>query len=78
MVRNLDHRLECKDCGTIYLTIPENVDDKTQIHCSTCGLLLGTWGDLETDFAEQGGQNGVFKMDDGQITPIAEGRKLSS
>jgi hypothetical protein len=78
MVKNLNHRLECKDCGTIYLEIPENVTDTSPINCSTCGVFLGNWSDLETDFAEQGGQNGVFKMDDGQITPIAEGRKLSS
>jgi DNA-directed RNA polymerase subunit RPC12/RpoP len=78
MTKNLNHRLECQDCGTIYLSMPETITDESPIYCSTCGQFLGKWRDLETDFAEQGGQDGVFKMDEGQITPIAEGRKLSS
>jgi hypothetical protein len=75
MVLNLDHKLDCKDCGTIYLDIPSNANSDTPIHCSTCGIFLGRWGELETDFARQGGQSGVFHMEDGQITPIVEGRK---
>lgn len=66
-MERLDHKLDCKDCGTIYLDIPETVASDTPIHCSSCGQLLGRWGELERDFARQGGQNGVFEMKDGQI-----------
>lgn len=75
MGQQMDQKLDCKKCGTIYLDIPETVDRNTPIHCSTCGVLLGRWGELEANFAAQGGENGVFKMDEGQIIPIAEGPK---
>lgn len=78
MIKKLDHKLDCKDCGTIYLDIPENVHSDTPIHCSTCGQFLGRWAELEADFARQGGQRGVFRMDEGEITQIDEGRKLPS
>jgi hypothetical protein len=66
-MERLDHKLDCKDCGTIYLDIPDTVESDTLIHCSSCGQLLGRWSELESDFARQGGQNGVFEMKDGQI-----------
>ena len=67
MAQRLDHELDCPDCGTIYLAIPDNVTVDTPIACSTCRKLLGTWGDLERSFNKQGGQNGIFDMHDGQI-----------
>jgi hypothetical protein len=33
---------------------------------------MGRWFEIETEFANQGGQSGVFKMDHGQITEIEE------
>lgn len=78
MARHLNHKLECKNCGTIYLDIPDDVNSASPIHCSTCGLFLGRWEELETDFAAQGGQSGVFRMENGEITQIDEGRKPSS
>ncbi|MDQ0996492.1 hypothetical protein QFZ34_001674 [Phyllobacterium ifriqiyense] len=66
-MERLDHKLDCKDCGTIYLKIPKDVQSDTPIYCSTCGVLLGRWEELERDFNRQGGQDGVFKMNDGQI-----------
>ena len=65
--QRLDHKLDCKACGTIYLEIPENVQSHTPIYCSSCGELLGRWDELELDFNQQGGQNGIFEMHDGQI-----------
>ncbi|MBB3148674.1 hypothetical protein FHS21_005122 [Phyllobacterium trifolii] len=67
MPQRLDHKLDCKTCGTIYLQIPENVQSHTPIYCSSCGELLGRWDKLELDFNQQGGHNGVFEMRDGQI-----------
>jgi uncharacterized Zn finger protein len=78
MAKKLDHKLECKDCGTIYLDIPIDVKSTSPIHCSSCGQYIGRWEEIETDFALQGGQHGVFKMDKGEITQIDEDRKLSS
>lgn len=75
MAKTLDHKLDCKDCGTIYLDIPADVNSDTPIYCSTCQKFLGRWAELETDFALQGGQRGVYKMDEGRITVIDEGRK---
>lgn len=63
----LDHKLDCKKCGTIYLDIPEDVQSHTPIYCSTCGVLMGRWEELERDFNAQGGQDGVFELRDGQI-----------
>jgi hypothetical protein len=70
MIRKLNHRLECKDCGTIYLDIPPDVNGDTPIHCSSCSKFLGHWRKLEKDFASQGGHHGVFHMQDGQINRI--------
>jgi len=72
MGRRLDHKLECATCGTIYLDIPADLKSSSPIHCSSCGNFLGSWGDLETDFARQGGHHGVFRMEKGVITRLDE------
>lgn len=68
MSKRLDHKLDCKTCGTIYLDIPEDASDDTPIECSTCGAPLGTWGALQHDFYLQSlGTTGVFDLHDGQF-----------
>jgi hypothetical protein len=67
MGKKLGHRLECPDCGTIYLRIPDNVQNHTLIQCSSCARVLGRWSELEADFDAQGGHDGVFELHDGQI-----------
>lgn len=62
----LDHKLDCKTCGTIRLDIPEGAGEDTPIHCSTCDGYLGTWGELQNDFIHQAG-DGVFDLDHGKI-----------
>lgn len=37
----LDDMLDCKRCGRIQMTIPDNADEETPIHCSNCGGYLG-------------------------------------
>lgn len=66
-MQRLDHKLDCKKCGTIYLDIPDDVKGTSAIHCSSCGRFLGHWGELSRDFNQQGGQDGVFELKDGQI-----------
>jgi transcription elongation factor Elf1 len=66
----LDHLLECPFCGTIRLRIPVNVQPSTTITCSDCGRLLGTWDELQTDFERQGGNEGVFRLDEGRIKKL--------
>jgi hypothetical protein len=65
--QRLNNKLACPKCGTIYLTLTQNVTYSSPIHCSSCGEYLGTWGELEQDFIAQGGESGVFEMHDGQI-----------
>ena len=67
MGKKLDNKLECPKCQTIYLTLTQNVGPRTPIHCSSCGAYLGTWIELEFDFIGQGGESGVFEMNQGQI-----------
>lgn len=67
MPQRLDLKLECRDCGVIYLDIPVVVSFSTIIHCSECGATLGTWFELESSFIAQGGYDGIFEMDKGQI-----------
>ncbi|TXR46607.1 hypothetical protein FVA77_24100 [Phyllobacterium endophyticum] len=55
---------------TIYLAIPEDVSAYTPIHCTSCGEYLGDWDDLRADFFRQGGLDGAFRLDEGQITRI--------
>ena len=43
-MQRLDHKLDCKKCGTIYLDIPDDVKVTSAIHCSSCGRFLGHWG----------------------------------
>jgi hypothetical protein len=66
-MERLDHKLDCKACGTIYLDIPDDVRNVTPIHCSSCGQFIGYWGELNGDFDGQGGQDGVFELKDGHI-----------
>jgi hypothetical protein len=72
MSQRLNHRLECPQCGTLYLKFPTMLLDDSLIHCSACGELLGRWIELEKDFYAQGGQSGVFELHDGQIIRIDE------
>lgn len=65
--QRLNNKLACPKCGTIYLTLTQNVTYSSPIHCSSCGEYLETWGELEQDFIAQGGESGVFEMRDGQI-----------
>jgi formylmethanofuran dehydrogenase subunit E len=66
----LNHKLECPFCLTIKLRIPANAQPSDLIRCSDCGELLGTWDDLQSDFENQGGQDGVFRLDKGRIRRI--------
>ncbi|MCG6115121.1 MAG: hypothetical protein MEQ84_07965 [Mesorhizobium sp.] len=66
MGKKLDHKLDCKRCGTITLDIPDDATDDTPIHCSLCHDFIGTWGELQDDFNRQAGR-GVFDLKDGQI-----------
>ncbi|MDP3895892.1 MAG: hypothetical protein Q8Q62_04380 [Mesorhizobium sp.] len=62
----LDHKLDCKACGTILLDIPENATEATPIHCSKCGGYIGSWGELQDDFLRQSA-HGAFDLKDGRI-----------
>jgi len=70
MQEYLDHKLECPYCGTIRLRIPADATDSTEIKCDDCGNPLGTWGELQDDFAKQGGHDGVFRLSGGTIKRI--------
>ena len=67
MSEYLDHKLECPFCRTIRLRIPKNAGPDTRIYCDDCGEFLGTWDELQADFAKQGGEDGVFRLDRGRI-----------
>jgi hypothetical protein len=68
MAEKLDHKLDCKKCGTIYLDIPDDLADDAPVACSTCGVHLGLWRDLKADYRRQASQTeGVFDLHDGQI-----------
>lgn len=68
-MKRLDHQLDCKKCGTIYLDLPQGAAADTPIHCSGCHAFLGTWSELQRDFYRQAGQ-GVFYLHDGQIDAL--------
>jgi hypothetical protein len=66
----LNHKLECPYCGTIRLRIPADAIESTEIKCDDCGEHLGTWGELQDDFASQGGHDGIFRLSGGRIKRI--------
>jgi hypothetical protein len=68
----LDHKLECPFCHTIRLRIPKDAQPNTKIVCDDCGQFLGLWGELEDDFAMQGGQHGVFSLNKGKIKRLPD------
>jgi hypothetical protein len=68
----LDHTIECPFCRTIRLRIPRDAGPDTRTVCDDCGRFLGLWGELEADFARQGGQNGVFSLNEGRIKRLTE------
>jgi hypothetical protein len=63
----LNHQLECPYCLTIRLRIPANAQPSTAIRCDDCGRYLGTWDELQADFEQQGGEEGIFRLDNGRI-----------
>ena len=63
----LNYKLTCPICGVIYLRIPHGMTNATVIHCSICNTALGNWREIEADFVAQGGLDGIFEMDQGQI-----------
>lgn len=67
----LDHMLECPYCQTIRLRIPADATPSTPISCSDCGKYLGSWDDIQTDFEQQGGTSGAFRLDKGRIERLA-------
>lgn len=70
MAEYLNHQLECPYCLTIRLRIPAEAKPSTQIVCDDCGGYLGTWDELLGDFEEQGGDDGVFRLDKGRIKRV--------
>ncbi|RUM95436.1 hypothetical protein EET67_23370 [Pseudaminobacter arsenicus] len=73
----LDGKLECADCGTIRMLIPQKADGNTEIHCSICGRLLGSWGDLQDEFAREA-VDGVFELKGGRIKRTGQKRPTRS
>jgi hypothetical protein len=65
--KRLDHKLDCKACGTIRMDIPEYAQEHTPIHCSSCGAYLGEWGELQDDFQRQAGGSQAFDLNHGNI-----------
>lgn len=68
-MKRLDNKLDCKSCGAIYLDLPDDVTDDSEIHCSSCHDLLGTWGELQRDFYRQS-REGLYYLHDGQIDAL--------
>ncbi len=66
--KRLDHKLDCKAGGTIRMDIPENAEEHTAIHCSSCGAYMGEWGELQDDFQKQAGRTEAFDLNNGNIT----------
>jgi hypothetical protein len=66
----LDRKLECPHCGTIRLRIPQDADPYTAIVCSDCGKYIGTWQEIQDDFHDQGGDDGVFRLARGRIKRV--------
>lgn len=66
MPKYLNEKLECPDCGTITLDIPDDAVETSQIHCSQCKKYLGEWGDLQDSFSRQAGA-GVFDVSLGRF-----------
>ncbi|ESY79174.1 hypothetical protein X739_30720 [Mesorhizobium sp. LNHC220B00] len=62
--------MECPFCGTIRLQIPADATPSTRISCAECGRYLGIWDELQTDFEQQGGNDGVFRLDKGRIQKL--------
>jgi hypothetical protein len=63
----LNGKLECKTCGTITMAIPEEADEFTPISCSKCGRVLGSWHELQDDFAKQAREATVLELSGGKI-----------
>lgn len=79
MGKKLDHKLDCKTCGTIYLDIPQDLDDEAPVLCSRCGISLGSWRELKADYREQASETeGVFDLHDGQFEVKAAGKPWRS
>jgi hypothetical protein len=66
-MERLDHKLDCKACGTIYLDIPDdvrNVTPSTAAHAAG-SLVIGV--SLIAISTDRVAKDGIFEMRDGQI-----------
>ncbi|ESY99981.1 hypothetical protein X738_12295 [Mesorhizobium sp. LNHC209A00] len=52
------------------MQIPADATPSTRISCAECGRYLGIWDELQTDFEQQGGNDGVFRLDKGRIQKL--------
>jgi predicted RNA-binding Zn-ribbon protein involved in translation (DUF1610 family) len=64
--RYLDEKLDCPSCGRITLDIPADASEDTIITCSSCGIVIGKWGELQDSFSRQAGE-GVFDVNHGRF-----------
>ena len=67
MGKRLDDKLDCKQCGTILLDIPDGAGESTAVHCSSCGAYMGTWGEMQDNFHSQTDSTKVLDLKDGNI-----------
>ncbi len=65
--KRLDETLECPVCHMIRLGIPADPKPDSPIHCSNCGLFLGTWSEMEDSFFRQAKGARLFDLKHGTI-----------
>lgn len=67
MAEEVDNKLKCKKCGTIYMDIPKGAGEDTPIKCSICGTYIGLWGELQDDFQRQIANTEALELKRGKI-----------
>ncbi len=67
MGQRLGGKLECSECHTTYLRMPEKIIEDSPVFCVTCGNYIGRWHEIQDSIIAQGGLSGVFDLHDGHI-----------
>jgi hypothetical protein len=59
--------LECSECGTTNMRVPDPVSANDQIFCNLCSGYIGRWYEVERQLRGQASCEAVYYIADGRI-----------
>ncbi len=74
MIFNQGIKLDCKNCGSLLINVPDNADLSSDILCFICGSSLGKLENLVISSGVNGARKGTFASTEGRKKPADDGQ----